>query len=634
MLIKLLRRVSVRSRIIGSFIIPLLFLTLSIPLIATNYRALTGRIEQIASVDVESQRLLLSSQARILSSRVNLTRYAGNMLPSTSEAQEDVKQAIDFVEKARKLIPITATDQQSAMSDILGGLVSYSTLIDNVQQARQQNKQAEAETLLTNSYGLEFNLEQQITAVVDLNTAYVNQSNKAALAETQRRLTWLASAYFGLLILAAIIAVVIQRSVTQPVLELRQGAENFRKERKATAIPVTGQDDLSILAQTFNQITAELGEIMSGLEKRVEERTQALATVADISTATSTILDPDKLLHSVVELSKERFNLYHSHIYLLDETGENLVLVAGAGEPGRIMVSEGRSIPFNREQSLVARAAREKKGVIVNDVTQSPDFLPNPLLPNTRAELAVPMLVGEKVIGVFDVQSDQIGRFTESDSNVQITLAAQIAAAVQNARLYTRAETTRLEAQTLVDYATEAICVLDLETGLFTDPNESASKLYGLPREELVKVGPAQMSPPRQPDGRDTTEKALEMIGVAMQTGTNIFEWTHRNAQGQDIDCEIRLVRMPGERPRLRVTVTDITERKRNEELTRQRALFQESLNLITQKIQSTTSVESALQVTARELGHALGMKQTLVALENPATADKSQADLNHQSAV
>jgi GAF domain-containing protein len=134
----------------------------------------------------------------------------------------------------------------------------------------------------------------------------------------------------------------------------------------------------------------------------------------------------------VVDLTKERFNLYHSHIYLLDDEGKNLVLTAGAGEPGRIMVAEKRSIPLDREQSLVARAARERKGVTVNDVTQAPDFLPNPLLPDTRSELAVPMIVGGKVIGVFDIQSDRIGRFTDADVNIQTTLAAQLATSIQN----------------------------------------------------------------------------------------------------------------------------------------------------------------------------------------------------------
>ena len=194
----------------------------------------------------------------------------------------------------------------------------------------------------------------------------------------------------------------------------------------------------------------ELEDIRISLEKRVADRTRDLEIVAEVGTATSTILDVKSLLQEVVNLTKERFNLYHSHIYLLDEAGENLVLASGAGEAGRQMVAEERSIPLNREQSLVARAAREQKGIIVNDVTQVPDFLPNPLLPDTRSELAVPMIVGGRVIGVFDVQSDLVGRFTDSDINIQTTLAAQVATSIQNVRSF---EQSKIQAdfETLVN---------------------------------------------------------------------------------------------------------------------------------------------------------------------------------------
>lgn len=369
----------------------------------------------------------------------------------------------------------------------------------------------------------------------------------------------------------------------------------------------------------------ELEELSTSLEQRVEERTKALSTVAEVGTTASTILETDKLLQSIVDLSKERFGFYHAHIYLLNEAGNLLILASGAGEVGRQMVAEGRTIPLDREQSLVARAARQKKGVTVNDVTAAPDFLPNPLLPSTRSELAVPMIVGEQVIGVFDVQSEVVGRFTDADISIQTTLASQIASAMQNARLYTQAETTRQEAQSLVDYAAEGIAVLDLTTGLFTSANENAEKLYGLSHAELMKVGPAQMSPPLQPDGQDSTQAALDKISEAMQGKTQVFDWIHRNAQGLDFPCEIRLVRMPGEHPRVRVSVTDITERKRLQDVMAQRARQQEAINSITQRIQAATTIEEALQVAARELGQALGKRQTLVALEPSVLAGNGQ---------
>ncbi|HXF84681.1 MAG TPA: GAF domain-containing protein [Anaerolineales bacterium] len=175
-------------------------------------------------------------------------------------------------------------------------------------------------------------------------------------------------------------------------------------------------------------------------EELIAQRAVQLQIVANISNVVSTILDQEKLLQTVVDLTRDQFRLYHAHIYLLNEAGDTLVLAAGAGEVGRQMVAAGHSIPLSREQSLVARAARERQGVTVNDVTQAPDFLPNPLLPDTRSEMAVPMIVGEKLIGVFDVQSDQVGRFTEEDINIQTTLAAQVAVAIQNARSFAEAQ--------------------------------------------------------------------------------------------------------------------------------------------------------------------------------------------------
>ena len=224
--------------------------------------------------------------------------------------------------------------------------------------------------------------------------------------------------------------------LVRPISQLTQTAEEVSAGNLNSRANVTSTDEVGTLASTFNSMTSQLQDTLQGLEERVAARTRDLAIVAEVGTATSSIQETKRLLQEVVDLTKQRFNLYHSHIYLLDEQARLLVLTAGAGEPGRIMVKEGRSIPLDREQSLVARAARERKGVTVNDVTEAPDFLANPLLPDTRSELAVPMIVGGNVIGVFDIQSDQVGRFTESDVNIQTTLAAQLAVSIQNVRSF------------------------------------------------------------------------------------------------------------------------------------------------------------------------------------------------------
>lgn len=179
----------------------------------------------------------------------------------------------------------------------------------------------------------------------------------------------------------------------------------------------------------------------ASLAKRVRE----LQAVAEVGTAVAATLDPDTLLQEVVNLTQSRFNLYHAHIYLLDETRSRLNLTAGAGEVGQKMVAQGWQIPLNQERSLVARVARAQRGAIVNDVRAEPDFLPNPLLPDTRAELAVPIIAGEELLGVLDVQADTTGYFSDEDVLIQTTLATQIGVAMQNARLFAQSEATRQE---------------------------------------------------------------------------------------------------------------------------------------------------------------------------------------------
>lgn len=454
----------------------------------------------------------------------------------------------------------------------------------------------------------------------ELNASYIEaRAIVESEAETTQKLTTLI--LIGVLLAAAVLSQWTSGALSRSLLQLRETAEQIAQGNLNARARVESKDEIGVLGETFNAMASQLRDLIGSLEQRVTERTRALSTVAEVGTAASTILETDKLLQEVADLTKERFGFYHAHIYMLNEAGDRLVLASGAGEPGRQMVAEGRSIPLDREQSLVARAARERKGVIVNDVTQEPDFLPNPLLPDTRSELAAPMIVGENLVGVFDVQSDLVGRFTDEDANIQTALAAQIAVAVQNARLYAQAEATRQEAKSLVDYAAEGIAILDLETELWAEPNENFAKVFGMTREEMSTTGPKIMSPPAQPDGRNSVEKAVEMINTAMEKGSHRFEWVHLKKDGTPFDCEIGLVRMPGNRPRLRQSILDITERKRLETLTAQRAKQQEALNLITQKIQGAVTIESAMKVAARELGHALGMKPTMISLEPGALA-------------
>ena len=218
-------------------------------------------------------------------------------------------------------------------------------------------------------------------------------------------------------------------SFTQPLVIRDEAIGELKLD-----LPNSSDETIEIVSAVAQQLSSHLENLR--LVEQNEKRAYELATVATVSTTASTLLDPDQLLQSVVDLTKERFGLYHAHIYIYEAAWNTLMLAAGAGEVGRKLVAEQHAIPMSIMQSLVARAARDRKAVIVNDVSSEPGFLPNPLLPETRAEMAVPMTVGDKLLGVFDVQSNNAAGFSDEDANIYVTLAAQVGVALQNARLY------------------------------------------------------------------------------------------------------------------------------------------------------------------------------------------------------
>jgi GAF domain-containing protein len=174
----------------------------------------------------------------------------------------------------------------------------------------------------------------------------------------------------------------------------------------------------------------------------VEKRARQLAAVAEVSTVSSGEMDVQKMLASVVHLTQRKFGLYHAHIFLYDERTQILSISACGWKEGDIHAGshDMAMIPINQEQSLVARSARTRQAVIVNDVHNEPGWLPNPLLPDTQSELVVPLFSGDKLLGVLDVQSDHLNAFNQEDANIQTTLASQVSIAIQNARSFTQAQ--------------------------------------------------------------------------------------------------------------------------------------------------------------------------------------------------
>ena len=170
------------------------------------------------------------------------------------------------------------------------------------------------------------------------------------------------------------------------------------------------------------------------LLQETRRRADQLQTAAVIARDSSGTLALDTLLGRAVNLICEGFNYYHASLFLLDGLG-NAVVRASTGEAGEEMKRKGHNLAVG-SRSVIGYVTKTGSPLVINDVLQDFTHRPNPLLPHTRAELGIPLKLGERVIGALDVQSTEVSAFNPDDISVLQILADQIAVAVDNARAY------------------------------------------------------------------------------------------------------------------------------------------------------------------------------------------------------
>lgn len=197
------------------------------------------------------------------------------------------------------------------------------------------------------------------------------------------------------------------------------------------------------------ELTRSLGdlqEIRASLEGRVQERTEALQqratlleTAAEVSRATTEIINIDVLLPQMVNLVRQRFGLYYVGLFLIDESGRYAVLRAGTGKPGRDMMALGWQLEVGG-QSMIGRCVASGQADIQLDVGEAAVHFDNPHLPETRSEMALPLRARGQVIGAMTIQSDRVAAFEQDDSRTMQTMADQIATAISNARLFAQTQ--------------------------------------------------------------------------------------------------------------------------------------------------------------------------------------------------
>ncbi len=392
------------------------------------------------------------------------------------------------------------------------------------------------------------------------------------------------------------------------------------------------------------------------METALARRATELETVTQVGTDISHILNTDELLQKVVDLTKSAFGLYHAHVYVHDE--QMLRLVAGAGSVGKQMVSEGWHIPLERRQSLVARAVRSAEPVMANDVRQASDYLQNPLLPHTRAELAVPLQVGDDVLGALDVQADTVDYFSPDDVRVYAALGAQVAVALQNARLFSRARSTLAETEalykisralntiaelpsllhTVTDLVVESLSAtwamlvtvdmvatrIEQKTASGPDgadflPDSFDALMDGLSGWALTQVQPV-LSPKGAPDSRESLEQQQRRLRLGIGA-TVIVPLRYQDKSlgvlgainpmhGRDFSQEdVNLLMAIGNQ------VAAAIENRNLLTQTQQRARREQTIREMTEKFRAAPNLDRLLQTAAEELGHRFGAQYSVLEL-------------------
>jgi nitrate/nitrite-specific signal transduction histidine kinase len=278
-------------------------------------------------------------------------------------------------------------------------------------------------------------LLDQITAVVATTAQYIDE-------EVRKAQLLLVIVFGGMILIATGVIFLLSRAITRPILALTKGAEVIAKGELDYNIEADTGDEIQHLAEQFNDMAKALKESYTDLERKVEDRTkrerqraEQLRTINEVGRKISSIVNLDELLPYVGNLLRETFHYYNVNIFLLEPSSGKLALKALCLSGQRGVIPVGVPLEVD-EESIVGWVAQAGEPILANDVSEDPRYRSVEALRETRSELAVPVKIGNKVLGVLDIESTEVDAFNEADLYTAQTLADQLAVAIDNARLY------------------------------------------------------------------------------------------------------------------------------------------------------------------------------------------------------
>jgi len=417
-------------------------------------------------------------------------------------------------------------------------------------------------------------------------------------------LLWTAAAFtlVAILILAVSLWATLRQAI-RPIISLTQTVQAITAGRLELEAQVENEDEIGVLARSFNVMTGQVRDLIGSLEQRVAERTlelefrsAQLQAAADVGRAAATIRGLDDLLRVVVNLVSERFGFYHVGIFLLDERGEYALLRAANSAGGQKMLARGHRLKVG-QQGMVGNVTSQRKPRIALNVGQDAVFFNNPDLPETQSEMTLPLVVAEELLGALDVQSTQANAFGEEDLRTLQVLADQVSTAIYSARLVQQVEQaleaerraygiqsqqawkSYIESLSTVGFARTASGIAPLRD--VNDPG--ARQVLQSGQTTLDEQDPAVLYVP--------VKLRNQVIGVIKSRTAGNNTWTPENVQTIESLVE-----------QLGVAL----ESARVYQETRMRAERERLLSEAAERMSETMDVESVLQTALREIGNLL----------------------------
>ncbi|MEK7808344.1 MAG: GAF domain-containing protein [Chloroflexota bacterium] len=241
------------------------------------------------------------------------------------------------------------------------------------------------------------------------------------------------------LVITILLTLYVARTFIQPIVALTRIVLQAQNDDLILAVGGHAGNEIAQLTQAFNALLDQANRSAKSLEHEVTERTDQLAAINEIATTVSSTLDVGEVLSRTVNIIRDRLGFYHVSVFLMDEKYEYAIVRESTGEIGRIMKERGHRLALG-SQSIIGYVTQHHQARIALDVSADAVHFNNPLLPNTRSEMALPLIVGDTLIGALDVQSTEANAFDTDDIAVLQNMANQIAIAMNNARLYQEAQ--------------------------------------------------------------------------------------------------------------------------------------------------------------------------------------------------